>query len=270
MEFAAFGFGETADHQGGGEGPGLIGAIGHCPRLQPHFLHQFAAHRFLDGLARFDEPGQRRKHPAGKLLAAPDQTMVAMRRQHDHHRIGAGEMLRLALAADTAIAAIGAGGFVAAAGAEAMAPMPVDQRLGLATDRNVLQRQKARRRAHIREMAKARQRSFVDRVGRGRNIQREQGVVFFEPQENARRIGRGQAFTQAGVQKARLQRRRGLFRAQDERHQPPHRQDIGGGIAELLRNPLRIAALVAGPVERISGEGDHAEPCLRRPPALHN
>ena len=86
----------AADHQRGGERPGLRGEIAHAAADDAGFLEGFPPHRILDRFARLDEAGEARPHAALETVRAAEQAAVAGDRQHDHDRIGAREMLGLA------------------------------------------------------------------------------------------------------------------------------------------------------------------------------
>ena len=134
-----------------------------------------------------------------------------MRRQHDDDGIGAGKMFGVATGTDAFVARIRHGRRVAAAGAEAVALVPVDQRLGLAEDRGVLQRQLHRGRAHVAEMAEARKRTLIGGIARRRNVEREIGRVALEAEQDRNRIRSGNLFRQTRPQESRLRARRAHF-----------------------------------------------------------
>src|SRR5580658_3657503 len=89
-------FGVTADHQRHRQRPRLRGEIFDVAADDADFLEHFAAHRFLDRLARLDEAGKTRPHGRRKARRAAEHTAIARDRQHDRDRIGAGKMLDLA------------------------------------------------------------------------------------------------------------------------------------------------------------------------------
>ena len=124
---------EEADHQRGGERPGLGGGIRRARR--PAMLvssRDLADDRVFESLAGLDEAGQARIHAFGKARRAAEQTALAVDRQHDDDGIGAGKMLGLARVALAPPARRGGAGRRAAARAEAIARVPVEQRLRLA------------------------------------------------------------------------------------------------------------------------------------------
>ena len=88
--------GPAAEHQRGRKGPGLAGQIAHCTKPDARFLEHLAAHGGFQRLARFDESGQQRIHPLGPARRPAQQHRIAMRDQHDDHRIGARKMMRAA------------------------------------------------------------------------------------------------------------------------------------------------------------------------------
>jgi hypothetical protein len=104
--------------------------------------------------------GQRRIH-AGRHAALPSEQyflvagfLVAMYRQHDHHRIGAREMRGIALGVGAApgIAGFGHLGLAAALGAEAVALVPVDHAARLRQDRGFFRDQQGGNRADVDEL----------------------------------------------------------------------------------------------------------------------
>ena len=130
--------GVAADHQRHWKRPRLRGEIDDTAARDAGFLAGFAPHRLLDGFPRFDETGKAGPLALGKARLASQQTALAVDRQHDDDRVGAGEMLA---AAGRAVAAPAGGNDVCrgpAARAEAMARMPAEQRLGLGQRRQVI------------------------------------------------------------------------------------------------------------------------------------
>ena len=112
-------------------------------------------------------------------------------------------MLRPALRTNAAITAIGKMGEGAAIGTEAMALMPVDQRLGLTQNSGVGIGKKLGCGPHIAKLAQANQQPAHGRVfRRRRNVEGEQRPSIFQPQENTGRIRRRQAFAQRRVAEA--------------------------------------------------------------------
>ena len=151
MQFARRRLGDAADHQRGRERPGLRGEIGDLAAADSRLLEDFAAHRILDRLARFEKAGEARIHRLGEARLAPEQAIVAIDRQHDDDRIGARKMLRLADVAFAPPARRRDARHRAAIGAMAVAHMPIHQRLGLAEHADQIGRQQAlhRDRAHV-------------------------------------------------------------------------------------------------------------------------
>src|SRR5882724_5044021 len=89
----------AADHQRRRIGPGLGHVIGDVGAADAAFLENLAPDRVLDGLGRFDKAGEAGIHAGQKLLLPPQKAFLARGHQHDHHRVGAGKMLGLAVRA---------------------------------------------------------------------------------------------------------------------------------------------------------------------------
>ena len=86
----------AADHQRHRERPRLGREIGHRPARNAGFLQRLAPHRLLDRFARLDKAREARPHAGAEAALPAEQAALAIDRQHDHHRIGAREVLRLA------------------------------------------------------------------------------------------------------------------------------------------------------------------------------
>ena len=72
----------------------------HIAADDAHFFQHFAADGFFQRFPGFEEAGQRRIHvPTRKPRRMPQNRSVAIMHQHDHGRIGAREVLRVALGA---------------------------------------------------------------------------------------------------------------------------------------------------------------------------
>src|SRR5262249_61559018 len=113
------------------ERPGLRGEIADATAHDAGLLLHLAPHRLLDVLARLDEAGEARPHRRGEACRAPEQAVLALDRQHDHDRVGAGKMLDLAGWALTLPAALDSIGGRPAVGAKERARVPGGQTLGL-------------------------------------------------------------------------------------------------------------------------------------------
>src|ERR1035437_1237361 len=136
--FAGQRLGMAADHQRGRERPRLRVEIDHAAAGDAGFLARFPPHRVLDRFARLDETGQARPHGRPETWGPAEQATLAVGRQHDHHRIGAREMLGLAGRAIAPPAGMHGLRRRAAVRAEAVAQMPVQHRLGLGDRRQML------------------------------------------------------------------------------------------------------------------------------------
>ena len=117
-----------AEHQRGGERPRLRRDV--ARRADPHarLLGHLADHRLLQRLARLDEPGQGRVAARRPVRAAAEQHPVAVGDEHDDHGVGARVMLRAAARAHAHEPGLADVGRMPAGGAEAVAPVPVQQR----------------------------------------------------------------------------------------------------------------------------------------------
>jgi len=88
--------GMAADHDRRWKRPRLRGEISYAPAGDAGLLEHFAPHRFLDGFPRLGEAGKARPHGRRETPRAAKHAAFAQDREHDHDRIGAREMLRLA------------------------------------------------------------------------------------------------------------------------------------------------------------------------------
>ena len=130
----------AADHQRHRERPGLRGEILHARRRRCRLPQRLAPRRVLDAFARLDEARKARPHVGDEAPRAPEQAVVAVDREHDHDRIGAREMLDLALGHSRFQPACDDVGRRAAIRAEAVPRMPGEQRLGFGERRQMIRR----------------------------------------------------------------------------------------------------------------------------------
>src|SRR5258706_834886 len=93
---------------------------------------------FLDRLAWLDEPCERGIKPTREAFVAAQQTVLVGRHQHDDGGVGARKMLRLAVRTEATVTPVGERGRPAALGAKPMPLVPIDERLGLAPDRQLI------------------------------------------------------------------------------------------------------------------------------------
>src|SRR6266446_1867671 len=102
--------------------------IPHLAHLDPCLLFHFAPNRFFDALPLVHEPGQRRVGPRPRQPASTlsEQAPLAIGHDHNHHRIGARKMVRLAGHAFAYLTATAWLGALAAHAAELMASVPVE------------------------------------------------------------------------------------------------------------------------------------------------
>lgn len=71
------------------------------------FFECFAANRILNGLPRFEKTSKAREHSRAEMRAAAKKTTVVLfiNRQHDHHGVGTGKELLVALLAAPPVSA---------------------------------------------------------------------------------------------------------------------------------------------------------------------
>src|SRR5207302_8126193 len=72
-----------AEHDRGGEGPGLRGVVANLADADAGLLTYLARHRILETLARLDEAGQGRVLALGPGTLAAEQSALAIGHQHD-------------------------------------------------------------------------------------------------------------------------------------------------------------------------------------------
>src|SRR4051794_8203047 len=105
--------------------------------------------------------------------------------------------------------------------------MPVDQGLRLSHDGDILERDRSTGGTCVAKMAETCKRALVRRIARGRDVDREQGGLAFESEENPRRVRRHQTFGETGAEEAGLDAVGSLRRAEQEGLQAPERPDQG-------------------------------------------
>src|SRR5690606_14314747 len=130
-DLAAERLGEEADHQGGGDRPGLAGKIAYATDADAGLLEDLAPHRVLERFARLHEAGKARIHARREAGLTPEQAALTVDREHDGHRVGARKVRRATLRAVAAPAGIGHLREGSAQSAEAVRPVPVDKAAGL-------------------------------------------------------------------------------------------------------------------------------------------
>src|SRR5580692_3547373 len=143
LQLSAFGFSKAADHQRGGERPWLRGKVLHRATDDTGLLADFAPDGGLDGFPGLDETGQRRIHALWKPRLTAKQTGIAIHREHDDDRIGAREVDRFANRAIPPPARHRDLSRRAAIRAEAVARVPVHERLGRRQHRSLVLRHEA-------------------------------------------------------------------------------------------------------------------------------
>ena len=227
----------TGDHQLAGKRPRLAGDVADVAHADAGFLQHLARDRFLDSLARLDEPGQRRIAALGKTGLAAKQQMPLALDQHDGDGVGARKLLGAALRAIALPAALGEQGGAAALRAEAVPRMPVEQAARTAVKRQLVKRQVPERGPGLA--------AGVGWIGVTARRHRGEQRFAFEQAEKHRLDPFGHVAEAAPLQALVL------AEARDQAFQP---QDPGVGMGQLGQQP-GIAADVVGAVERMAGEG---------------
>jgi len=105
-------------------------------------------------------------------------------------------------------------------------------------------------------VAERRERSRRRVIGVG-NLERKDGAPVAKSKEDPRRALAGEPVGSLGREQTELERRRGGFRAAQERLQTPQREDQLRRIATPRRDPRRVETLVARAIERAAGKRDH-------------
>ena len=186
----------AADHQAGGEGPGLAGEIVDlADRRRPA-----SSKTSRRTAASINSPGSMKPAsseyiPGGQAGGAAEQDRVAVQDQHDDDRVGAREVLGAAGRAGAAPAGVGDRGGGAAAGAEAVGRVPAEDALGRRGGAGVLgRRARPSSRAGRRRRGRAgrpRVRSRLSsRKGRGAPVggaRRQSGIIAGEARARRRR-----------------------------------------------------------------------------------
>ena len=180
-----------------------------------------------------------------------------MRREHNHHRIGAREVLALASPANALIATFFNLAGLPALGAETVSHVPIEHAFGLRQNCQLSARHIANggQCAQIFKHAETFERAHIFRVAHMADIDRKKRFAApVQPEKHDQRIGtqliaKGSAWQPADIAAFA----RGDFR-QDQRGEPPHRHQKGGVAGELPGQPLFIAAQMTGSVERVIGE----------------
>src|ERR1700733_2556942 len=137
-DLVCFRFGMAADHQRHRKRPRLRGEVVHAAGGDANFLEHFAPHRFLDGLPRFTKSGQARPHSGGEAGRPAKNATLAGNHQHNHHRIGPGEMFDMTGRTIAPPAAMDRSRRRTAIRAKAMLGVPTDHRLGFGERGQVL------------------------------------------------------------------------------------------------------------------------------------
>ena len=171
----------------------------------PASSRDLALHGLFERLAALDEAGERREERARPRGLAAEQAALAVEHEHDHHRVGAREVLGRARVAPAGPAAVLRARRLAAAGAEAVAGMPVQQVARLRRDRRVAGREEARDRAQLREVRDAVEAELRERLGAVGEIGREVRDAVGDAEEDG--LGRGLAAVEQGGRRPRQLRR---------------------------------------------------------------
>jgi hypothetical protein len=240
---------EAADHEGRRERPRLRRSVDDFVDIQPDLLLDLAPHGFFDGFALVDEAREGTVEAGRPGLLAAEDAAVARPDDHDHHRVCAREVFRLAgraLARGPGVARLRG---VATTGAEAVAVVPVEHLApvghgaGIAADAR-------RQRSRVVEGA-AFDAKLDDGVGEGREVNGEVGDLALHAQEHGW-VVLGDVGEDGAVEPHEL--RFVLDRAQGV--ELPVGQVSGVRRGEHALHPLRVSSLVARAVQGIARKGD--------------
>ena len=135
---AAVRYGLEPDHQRARERPRLRGDVADLADLHARLLAHLAPDRLLERLAGLDEAGQHGEAALRPARLAAEQKPVAVHHAHDHDRVGAREVVGVAGRAVAFVAAVGVLRGPAAVGAEAVAPVPGDERCRVRGERRLI------------------------------------------------------------------------------------------------------------------------------------
>ena len=150
--------GMEAEHDGGGEGPGLGGMVAAPRRPRCRLPPSPRAAPLPPGSrpAPRSRPASSTSSTFGKRWEWPSRQASLAHHQHDHGRVGAREMLRAAARADHDVAGAARLAARAADAAEAVLGAPVHQAAGMGEDAGLARRQQAGDLAQVGEAAHAR------------------------------------------------------------------------------------------------------------------
>ena len=106
--------------------------VAHFTDLNAGLFHNFTTHGFFDIFTRLDKTREAGIHVLGEHRLTTDQTLVTAHGEHNHYRVGAGEVFGVAgiVAAFAHIAGIAHFGFLPTNGTETVARVPVENGLG--------------------------------------------------------------------------------------------------------------------------------------------
>src|SRR5260221_6046645 len=147
-----------AEHDRGRERPGLRGMVRDVIDEDAGLLIDLACHRFLQALARLDKAGQGRVHSRRPDALAPQEAAITVMDQHDHRRVGARKILRLAggVGAAAYMPALLADAGGAAHRAEALSHVPKGEASRIGGGRALMPRPERPHAAAVREFGPAR------------------------------------------------------------------------------------------------------------------
>src|SRR5215469_14149680 len=94
-------------------------------------------------------------------------------------------------------------------------------------------------------------------IFRLRDIQYKNGAIAVDPQENIRRIRRGELFARAGCKESGFERP--ILLPDREGLELPHGMNERARITQLCGDPLRINPAMARAIEVAAGKGHHGE-----------
>src|SRR5208282_135719 len=250
VELGRDGLGMEAEHDRGRKRPRLGGVVAHVRNADAGLLEHLARDRVLQALARLDEAGKGRVHAGRPDALAAQEAALAPAHQHDHRRIGAGEMLGLALwvCADAHVAGRGTQRRSAAHAAEAVVAMAVENASGIGEERALAVLEQWTMAAQVSELA-AERLAYAGGILEMRKIEGEMRDLPAEAEEHEMRfaIEDGARLRDGREEGCRPPRGSGVHA--EEVLGAPHRHEARARIAEPLLEPACVRAQGAGAIE---------------------
>ncbi|VUX47702.1 hypothetical protein DF3PA_70023 [Candidatus Defluviicoccus seviourii] len=251
----AFDRGAVSQHQRPGEGPRLRGEIGEPRDLKADLLAHLPHHRFLNALTRLDETGKRRMQAGWPCrLACQDAARVAafaVGDEHDHHRIGAREVLLGArfVRAYPHMAAVAHMGRLTAAPAEPVLLVPVHHAADVSEDRAIIAREPGANPPQIPKRGAVAESGQIAALAR-RQVSREPGTAVRRSAEKHERFSSGSDVLCAGAGCRGKARR---LAVDDEIPAAPIGQNADGRRTPLCLNPGIVGSACGDAVEAAAG-----------------